>query len=600
MAVEREIEGPVLHANFDVEAPLLAQNSLTISGCALSPHGVDSVKVSIGGRELGASYGLPPPAWLQELPDWPGAAFPGFELALDTSSWRRGLHDFTIVLCDRSGGMARLDGVADVSPYGPPPYDDAARRETLAEGRPAMWCQTPSVYGGKMEEPPLLIGWAASAAGIATVELTIDGRRRLTVPHGIARPDLRTVLGEEMAAEAGFSIRLGLEELPAGWHELTVVAVDGEGRGVGQGGMVQRMPRSDDPLSPAADGARSGQDQELDNGGERFVPGLHLDRSLAPEHYARYRWAAGLVDAMEVLDAGCGVGWGTALIARRARAATGIDISPEAVAEANRRHGAVADFALGDLYRLPFARGRFDAVVSFETIEHVEEPERAILEMKRVLRPGGLLLVSSPNRGIYLEDNPFHLHELTAAELEGVLKRHFANVEIRRQQTHFASALLGDEAMDGCEREGELAVEAVKLVGHPPGGEVFTIAAASDGEIASDQAQLVLGSGTDYEDSTAVAETWQARVRRAEAEASSMSVEEHSMVRRQAAVLGELGERFGSDAKATADGLRRRCAELRSEIRELQDRNREILTSRSWRLTELLRRLRVYRVGHRP
>jgi ubiquinone/menaquinone biosynthesis C-methylase UbiE len=584
---------PTLHLAFDPAQPLLAHNTLEIAGWALSPAGVESVKVRIGGREMTASFGLASPDWLEEPPDWPGARFPGFRLAVDTSAWPRGRHHFAIDAVDRAGASVRVEASAVLEPYAAAQYSEGEALAAFGAGEPAMLCEAPNLFQPRDMPYREVAGWAASRAGIAAVLLTIDGRRRLEVPHGLARPDLRDRLGEETAAEAGFSIQLDEEELPLGWHQLTLVVVDGAGRALGASGLVNRVP--DLPAAGSDHGDRDEQEESLDDSGERFDPAMHLDNVLAPEHYARYRWAAEQVEGMNVLDAGCGVGWGTALLAGRARAATGLDIAAIALAEAERRHGSQASFRQGDLYRLPFPRDHFDAVVSFEAIEHVEEPERALDEMRRVLRPGGLLLVSSPNRGVYVDDNPFHLHELTAAELEEALRSRFANVAIHRQQTYFASALLDERGLRADDPEAALEAEVVKLGAHPPGAELYTVAAASDGELPRAPMQLVLGAGADYRGARDLVAMWQARSVRAEAETTAMEVEKHFQLRRQRATISDLGKAYGPDPQAALAALEARHAELRRQLSEERRGTRTILESTSWRLTGPLRRRLGYR-----
>ena len=133
--------------------------------------------------------------------------------------------------------------------------------------------------------------------------------------------------------------------------------------------------------------------------GERFVPEAMGGQLIEAEHHARYRHAAQLVAGRSVLDAGCGVGWGSALLAHAGAArVTGLDIDAGALADATGRTDA-ATFVRGDLMDLPFADASFDVVVCFEAIEHVLGPLLALDELRRVLAPDGVLTVSSPNPG---------------------------------------------------------------------------------------------------------------------------------------------------------------------------------------------------------
>jgi SAM-dependent methyltransferase len=148
---------------------------------------------------------------------------------------------------------------------------------------------------------------------------------------------------------------------------------------------------------------------------ERLEPETAVEASLQ-EHLARYRFAAERARG-RVLDVACGTGYGTAILG-----AVGADVSLAAVRR-TRRAGAVALAA--DARRLPFGRA-FDTVVSFETIEHVADPERFVAECARVLRPGGLFIVSTPNRELWSPRSPrpcrrHHVREFNRREFLAVL-----------------------------------------------------------------------------------------------------------------------------------------------------------------------------------
>jgi SAM-dependent methyltransferase len=133
---------------------------------------------------------------------------------------------------------------------------------------------------------------------------------------------------------------------------------------------------------------------------------------LEAEHQVRYQFAAQVAEGRTVLDAGCGVGWGlSVLLGRGAAKVTGIDLSSEAVAEARQRVPGVLVIQ-GDLSSLPLEVGRFGLVTCFEVLEHIEEYGAVLDAMSGALEPDGILMVSSPNPGVYPKGNPFHIHEL--------------------------------------------------------------------------------------------------------------------------------------------------------------------------------------------
>ncbi len=215
---------------------------------------------------------------------------------------------------------------------------------------------------------------------------------------------------------------------------------------------------------------------------ERFVPeGEGRARLVEAEHQTRYRWAAQVAGGRQVLDAGCGAGYGSAVLAAAgALGVIGIDVSPEAVEAAAREHGAAAEFRAADLEDLPFEDASFDLVTCFEAIEHVADSDRALDELRRVLRPGGLLLISSPNRGVYLPGNPWHVHEFRPEELRDSLGARFANVALYRQQANLASSITDDSGFT-TDDPGVVVVGGVRrVVAGEPGRELYTVAAASD------------------------------------------------------------------------------------------------------------------------
>ena len=192
--------------------------------------------------------------------------------------------------------------------------------------------------------------------------------------------------------------------------------------------------------------------------GERYVPGARGE--IAYEHCHRYAFARRFVGGKRVLDAACGEGYGTALLAPSAAGVIGVDIDAPTVVHARAAYGARANtrFVIASLTALPFPAASFDVVVCFETIEHLgaADQPRMLAEFARVLATDGVLVLSSPNKRRYSDErqyrNPYHAHELYRPELARLLQAGFPQQRWFHQQPLYASALWAETAEGGdCE-----------------------------------------------------------------------------------------------------------------------------------------------------
>lgn len=172
---------------------------------------------------------------------------------------------------------------------------------------------------------------------------------------------------------------------------------------------------------------------------ERIVP-AETEPGIVAIHLKRYEFARAFCDGRDVLDAGCGVGYGAAYLAETARRVVGVDRSEEAISYARAHYaGAKVEFEVADVLELPFPEDAFDVVCSFETIEHVRDPPQLVAEAARVLREGGAFLCSTPHveTTVLQPDNPFHEVELSPDDFELLLRAEFSQVElfgqVRRQ-----------------------------------------------------------------------------------------------------------------------------------------------------------------------
>ncbi|CAN7443504.1 rhamnan synthesis F family protein [Paraburkholderia hospita] len=180
--------------------------------------------------------------------------------------------------------------------------------------------------------------------------------------------------------------------------------------------------------------------------GERFLPEF-MPGEIALEHQHRYHVAAALARGLDVLDVASGEGYGARLLADVASSVVGVDVDADAVEFATRKYGAATNlrFAEGSCSALPLADASVDLIVSFETIEHHDQHEVMLAEIKRVLRPGGVLVISSPDKHEYSDvpnyRNPFHVKELYRHELEALLGRWFQSYRLYGQRVRHGSTL---------------------------------------------------------------------------------------------------------------------------------------------------------------
>lgn len=153
-------------------------------------------------------------------------------------------------------------------------------------------------------------------------------------------------------------------------------------------------------------------------------------------HLAPYQYALPYVMGKEVLEVGCNWGYGSHLLAQKARRVVGFDVDRECVGYGSRR------FARNNLYlmvhdaneRFPFPEESFDVVFSSEVIEHIANYRNCLSEMYRVLRHDGLLILKTPNWAYaprWHALNPYHLKVFLPEELQTLLDEYFQEVEVQ-------------------------------------------------------------------------------------------------------------------------------------------------------------------------
>lgn len=265
---------------------------------------------------------------------------------------------------------------------------------------------------------------------------------------------------------------------------------------------------------------------------ERFVPEA-MHGLIEAEHLARYRWAAAWADSRSVLDAGCGVGYGLQMMKGGGSSAlTGVDISAEAVEASRARLGQSARIEQADIAALPFEDRSFDLVLCFETIEHVTDQDAALDELRRVLRPTGMLAISSPNRDVYLQGNPHHTREYTPAELQDALGRRFGNVALAAQHPWLASLICSRDDLGSSAVERPMDALLFKIAQLALDRETFSLALASDAPLPATGALATITTPDELD-------AWRRRALAAEQQLGDAK-RQVELLRRMASQSGEL------------------------------------------------------------
>ena len=350
----------------------------------------------------------------------------------------------------------------------------------------------------------------------------------------------------------------------------------------------------------------------MDFTGERFVPQVEGDIRL--EHMHRYLAARRLVYGKRVLDIACGEGYGSDLLAKAAATVIGVDIDEGSIEHARQTYTrSNVRFLRGDVVAIPLGDASVDVVVSFETIEHLTDHRGMMLEIKRVLAPDGVLVLSSPDRREYSDvphyKNPFHLRELYQSELTALLGEHFQNHTLYGQRVHYASVVAPVDgrpaSIIGYRDDADAGV--VEGTGLP--NPVYFVAVASDGRLPELPAGVFIPRIPPYMRDisflSSELESQQRLVAEAEARETSLRgemdqrgqrVDELAAQLHEATIKAEELELTRASMQGEMDQRGQRVDELALRLRESISKENELrqqvamlLASRSWRATAPLR-----------
>jgi 2-polyprenyl-3-methyl-5-hydroxy-6-metoxy-1,4-benzoquinol methylase len=328
----------------------------------------------------------------------------------------------------------------------------------------------------------------------------------------------------------------------------------------------------------------------MDDSPERFDPAEMQGRLIEAEHMARYEWVTALVPGKRVLDAGCGTAYGSNILARAgADEVVGVDIDGPTIERASESVEDVVALAVEDVHQMSFADASFEIVVFLEVLEHVEKPLAALDELARVLAPAGVLVVSSPNPGVYPPGNPHHLHEFKRSELTEALEARLQHVRVIRQHAWLASSIVEDAELRADEG---FDVRARSTLPDAAEKELYSIALASNAELPSVPPHLVVTDTADLkwwqERVTGLQEDLRAshhRAARVEHESETERARSRGVAKQLLATETKLARQLEecaiveSELADTRDALRQREKELEQREQQLA----EMEATRAWR-----------------
>jgi ubiquinone/menaquinone biosynthesis C-methylase UbiE len=239
------------------------------------------------------------------------------------------------------------------------------------------------------------------------------------------------------------------------------------------------------------------KDATLDNDYERMVPEFHGDTLIYAEHVTRYLAARELVSGKIVLDIASGSGYGTQILAETAQKVYGVDVNERAVNYSQKHFGGKnIEYLVGDGEKIPLPTHSVDVVITFETIEHIADYKKFVKEIKRVLRPDGLAIVSTPNDIEFAEGNHFHLHEFTYDELVDMLREDFTNIDPYYQGTWKYVAVGTQEVF---ERSGDIQLRTLNVAPKPPEQQLYFYLVCSNRQI-TEKIESIAALGEHYSD----------------------------------------------------------------------------------------------------
>lgn len=347
---------------------------------------------------------------------------------------------------------------------------------------------------------------------------------------------------------------------------------------------------------------KSEQESQLPWTGERYVP--YLTGQIQLEHVHRYLLAREYARDKDVLDIACGEGYGSAILAETARSVVGVDLATEAVKHAAIRYRRdKVGFKQGSCAQIPLNDDSIDLVVSFETIEHHDEHRRMLAEIKRVLRPDGVLIISSPDKKEYSilpnYRNPFHVRELFKEEFEDLIRAYFKNLALMAQRIVYGSGVFPEA---GAFRVIDYDIRDTGCASPGLARSRYLVAVASDEVLPTlsgglleqpvEDSEIVKSYADEHEKRSDLIKQLEDKAGKLGEQLRIQASESEGKVRKLEDQVRVLTSESAVMVREFEDRLHSQAAEFAAKVRELEDRLRSEVAESAATVHELEARLR--------
>lgn len=235
---------------------------------------------------------------------------------------------------------------------------------------------------------------------------------------------------------------------------------------------------------------------KLEFTGERMVPEHVKDDLVFYEHYSRYIFASQYVSDKTVLDIACGAGYGAdLLLTKGARRVIGVDIDSKAVSYAKHKYEREGiEFTVGDAQKVALPDNSVDAVVSFETIEHLDDYQPFLSEIRRVIRDDGVIIISTPNSAVF-PGNKFHTKEFGIEEFKNIFSQNYKNVEIYYQNNTLASSITTESFLNQDELTEEYRIRTYRAGIIDSNESMYVLAVCSNSVLPKFEESMLVDGG---------------------------------------------------------------------------------------------------------